>query len=64
MEWGRFLMRIGAIFGTAGCTLLLFFKCVLDEIAPSIVMDAFGLGLGLVMLGGLIIYAVTPKEQK
>ena len=63
MEWGRFLMVIGSIFATAGLTVLLAIKCVFEQPVPSLVLTIFSLGLSVVMLGGLIIYAV-PKERE
>lgn len=63
MEWGRFLMVIGSIFATAGLTVLLAIKCVFEQPVPSLVVTIFSLGLSVVMLGGLIIYAV-PKERE
>ena len=63
MEWGRFLMVVGSIFATAGLTVLLAMKCVHEQPVPSLVLTIFSLGLSVVMLGGLIIYAV-PKERE
>ena len=63
MEWGRFLMVVGSIFATAGLTVLLAIKCVFEQPVPSLVLTIFSLGLSVVMLGGLIIYAV-PKERE
>ena len=63
MEWGRFLTAVGSIFATAGLTVLLAMKCVLEQPVPSLVLTIFSLGLSVVMLGGLIIYAV-PKERE
>ena len=63
MEWGRFLMVLGSIFATAGLTVLLAIKCVFEQPVPSLVVTIFSLGLSVVMLGGLIIYAV-PKERE
>ena len=63
MEWGRFLMVVGSIFATAGLTVLLAIKCVFEQPVPSLVVTIFSLGLSVVMLGGLIIYAV-PKERE
>ena len=63
MEWGRFLMVVGSIFATAGLTVLLAIKCVFEQPVPSLIVTIFSLGLSVVMLGGLIIYAV-PKERE
>ena len=63
MGWGRFLMVVGSIFATAGLTVILAMKCVLEQPVPSLVLTIFSLGLSVVMLGGLIIYAV-PKERE
>lgn len=64
MEWGRFLMVIGSIFATAGLTVLLAIKCVFEQPVPSLVVTIFSLGLSVVMLGGLIIYAVPKEKEK
>ena len=56
-------MVIGSIFATAGLTVLLAIKCVFEQPVPSLVVTIFSLGLSVVMLGGLIIYAV-PKERE
>lgn len=64
MEWGRFLMVIGSIFATAGLTVLLAIKCVFEQPVPSLVVTIFSLGLSVVMLGGLIIYAVPKENEK
>lgn len=63
MEWGRFLMTVGSIFASAGLTMLLALKYVFERPVPDAIMTSFGLGLGVVILGGLIIYAI-PKEKK
>lgn len=62
MEWGRFLQVTGSIFATAGLVMLMLFKYVLEADAPDGVMASFGLGLGVVLLGALIIYAI-PKRM-
>lgn len=64
MEWGRFLMVIGSIFATAGLTVLLAIKCVFEQPVPSLVVTIFSLGLSVVMLGGLITYAVPKEKEK
>lgn len=64
MDWGRFLMVIGSIFATAGLTVLLAIKCVFEQPVPSLVVTIFSLGLSVVMLGGLIIYAVPKEKEK
>lgn len=64
MEWGRFLMVIGSIFATAGLTVLLAIKCVFEQPVPSLVVTIFSLGLSVVMLGGLTIYAVPKEKEK
>ena len=64
MEWGRFLMVIGSILATAGLTVLLAIKCVFEQPVPSLVVTIFSLGLSVVMLGGLIIYAVPKEKEK
>ena len=64
MEWGRFLMVVGSIFATAGLTVLLAIKCVFEQPVPSLVVTIFSLGLSVVMLGGLIIYAVPKEKEK
>lgn len=64
MEWGRFLMVIGSIFATAGLTVLLAIKCVFEQPVPSLIVTIFSLGLSVVMLGGLIIYAVPKEKEK
>ncbi len=63
MEWGRFLQVIGSIFATAGLVMLMLFKYVLEADAPDGVMAPFGLGLGVVLLGALIIYAIPKKNE-
>ncbi len=62
MEWGRFLRAIGSVFATAGLTVLMIFQYVLESAAPEFVKTSFGLGIGVMLLGSLIIYAV-PKEK-
>ena len=64
MEWGRFLMVVGSIFATAGLTVLLAIKCVFEQPVPSLIVTIFSLGLSVVMLGGLIIYAVPKEKEK
>jgi threonine/homoserine/homoserine lactone efflux protein len=63
MEWGRFLQVIGSIFATAGLVMLMLFKYVLEADAPDGVMASFGLGLGVVLLGALVIYAIPKKNE-
>lgn len=63
MEWGRFLQVIGSIFATAGLVMLMLFKYVLEADAPDGVMASFGLGLGVVLLGALVIYAIPKKKE-
>lgn len=63
MEWGRFLQVIGSIFATAGLVMLMLFKYVLEADALDGVMASFGLGLGVVLLGALIIYAIPKKNE-
>ena len=61
MEWGHFLQVIGSIFATAGLVMLMVFKYVIA--VPSMVMASFGLGLGVVLLGSLVIYAIPKKDK-
>ena len=49
-------------FATAGLTVLMIFQYVLECAAPEFVKTSFGLGIGVMLLGSLIIYAV-PKEK-
>ena len=43
--------------------MLMLFKYVLEADAPDGVMASFGLGLGVVLLGALIIYAIPKKNE-
>lgn len=63
MEWGRFLKTMGSIFATVGLTVLLVLKYGLDVAVPSFVTDMAFLGLGVVLLGALVIYAI-PDEKR
>lgn len=63
MEWGHFLQVIGSIFVTAGLVMLMVFKYVIEAAVPSMVMASFGLGLGVVLLGSLVIYAIPKKDK-
>ena len=63
MEWGHFLQVIGTIFATAGLEMLMVFKYVIAAAVPSMVMASFGLGLGVVLLGSLVIYAIPKKDK-
>ena len=63
MEWGHFLQMIGSIFATAGLVMLMVFKYVIEAAVPSMVMASFGLGLGVVLLGSLVIYAIPKKDK-
>ena len=54
---------IGSIFATAGLVMLMVFKYVLETAVPSMVMASFGLGLGVVLLGSLVIYAIPKKDE-
>ena len=62
MEWGHFLQVIGSIFATAGLVMMVF-KYVIEAAVPSMVMASFGLGLGVVLLGSLVIYAIPKKDK-
>ncbi len=64
MEWGRFLTAVGSIFATAGLTVLLMLKCVLDQPVPDAIVTIFGVGMCIVLLGGLIIYAIPKEKEK
>ena len=64
MEWGHFLQVIGSIFATAGLVMLMVFKYVIEAAVPSMVMASFGLGLGGVLLGSLVIYAIPKMDKK
>lgn len=44
--------------------MLLAIKCVFEQPVPSLVVTIFSLGLSVVMLGGLIIYAVPKEKEK
>ena len=50
-------------FATAGLVMLMLFKYVLEADAPDGVMASFGLGLGVVLLGALVIYAIPKKNE-
>ena len=63
MEWGRFLQVIGSIFSAAGLAALLVFKYGINAEVPEAVMTSFYLGLGVVLLGSLTIYAIPKKGE-
>ena len=39
------------------------FLHVIEAAVPSMVMASFGLGLGVVLLGSLVIYAIPKKDK-
>ena len=63
MEWGHFLQVIGSIFATAGLAVLLVLKYALNVEVPEVATTSFYLGLGVVLLGSLTIYAIPKKDK-
>ena len=54
---------IGSIFATAGLAVLLVLKYALNVEVPEVVTTSFYLGLGVVLLGSLTIYAIPKKDK-
>ena len=63
MKWGYFLVSLGRVFSTAGLAILLYLKFAWERDVPSIISICFALGLAIMLLGHLILYAIPKGDD-
>lgn len=62
MVWGYFLPLVGAVSTTAGIVIAVLWEHVCSGAMPDYIVTLLGIGVGVMLLGVLILYAIDPEK--